>query len=160
MLKKGLLYILPAILLIGNTQAQVIGGSAEAVVQRPKPAVKVEKTVAKPLNTATIPAVEETEEEPAPVAMTPEQKAEIDIAAKKNLKMPLKRQNLRERKDFIQAMTSGEKIQKRRQALLEGKDEKEALEAEEEVKVPDVNPASNSQMEKYLYEKAGLTNDK
>lgn len=160
MLKRGLLHILPAVLLIGNVQAQVIGGSTEAVVQKPKTVVKVEKAIAAPVNTAAKQVADEPETEPAPVAMTPEQKAEIDIAAKKSLKMPLKRQNLRERKDFIQAMTSGEKIQKRRQALLEGKDEKEASEAEEEIQTPDVNPASNSQMEKYLYEKAGLTNEK
>lgn len=160
MFKKGLLYILPAILLICNAQAQVIGGSTAAVVQKANSVTKNEKKLAAPLNTATTPAVEETEEEPAPVAMTPEQKAEIDIEAKKNLRMPLKRQNLRERKDFIHAITTGEKIQKRRQALFEGKDEKEALKAEEEVKAPDINPASNSQMEKYMYEKAGLTNEK
>ena len=159
------IFCLMALLFVSNAQAQIIGGSTEAVVQKNKPVIKAEVSISDAKKTVSDKAVEiqdvvESTEEPAPTAMTPEQKAEIDIEAKKNLNFQLKRQNVRDRKDFIQVMTTNEKIQKRRAALLEGKTEEEAFKAAQEVEAPDINPASDRQMEQYRYQKAGLVDEK
>lgn len=102
--------------------------------------------------------VEEKKE--APVKMTPEQKAEIDISAMKDIKKSIKKQSARDRKDFVDALTYSEKMLKRRAALVDGKTEKEATEAEDEVKKPNLNVASDSDMEEFLYKKANLSHDK
>lgn len=97
----------------------------------------------------------DAKEEPA-VVMTPEQKAEIDSKAKKNMRISVKKQSVRERKDFIDVMTSSEKILARRQALRNGQGKAAASLAEAGVKKPDFNPAADREMEDYLFEKAGL----
>lgn len=161
-LKKSI-FFLTALLFWVNAEAQMLGNSTESVVSKDKPAVKsdtIKSNEKKPVPDKAAEISERVEPvETVPSVMTPEQKAEIDIAAKKNLKMPLKRQNLRDRKDFIQVMTTNEKIQKRRAALLEGKTEEEAVKAAQEVKIPDVNPASDREMEQYRYQKAGLIDE-
>lgn len=164
-MKKISLLLLPlAMLIYDNACAQMIDGSTSAVVQRPKPVVaqpapsQPAAVAAKKISEEDVKAVIDGLETP-PVAMTPEQKAEIDLAAKKNLKMSLKKQSVRDRKDFIDVMTSAEKVQKRRAALLQGKSENEAAQAEAEVEKPAINPAQDSEMEQYLYQKAGLVNE-
>ena len=52
---------------------------------------------------------------------------------------------------------SAEKIQKRREALLNGQTEAEAVRAEADVEKPTFNPAQDSAMEQYLFEKAKLS---
>lgn len=90
------------------------------------------------------------------VAMTAEEKAEIDAKAKKNMRSSVKKQSVRERKDFIDAMTSSEKVVARRKALLAGQGKAGAAQAEDNVKKPDINPSQDKEMENYLFEKAGL----
>lgn len=162
MKKASLLFLALAALTAAKADAQMIDGSTDAVVQRPKPIVKTEPaeaaTVQKGIREEDVKAVLDAAETP-PVAMTPEQKAEIDLAAKKNMRTSMKKQSLRDRKDFIDVMTSAEKVQKRRAALLEGKTDNEAAEAENEVKEPEIDPAQDAAMEKYLYQKAGLANE-
>ena len=162
MKKASLLFLALAALTAVKADAQMIDGSTAAVVQRPKLIVKTEPaeaaTVQKGTSEEDVRAVLESIDTP-PAAMTPEQKAEIDLAAKKNMRTSMKKQSLRDRKDFIDVMTSAEKVQKRRAALLEGKTDNEAAEAENEVKEPEINPAQDAAMEKYLYQKAGLANE-
>ena len=68
----------------------------------------------------------------------------------------IKKQSVRERKDFIDVMTSAEKVKARRQALAEGKSSSDVYLAEDAIKNPNINPAIDSEMENYLFEKAGL----
>ena len=157
-----------ALLITGNASAQIINGSTEAIVQRSKPASSSVAEVSSASSTSETSASsprlvsrEEVEaliaaEQPA-VAMTPEQKAEIDVAAKKSMRNSVKKQSVRERRDFIDVMTNAEKIQKRREALLNGQTEAEAVRAEADVEKPTFNPAQDSAMEQYLFEKAKLS---
>lgn len=86
MKKASLLFLALAALTAAKADAQMIDGSTDAVVQRPKPIVKTEPaeaaTVQKGIREEDVKAVLDAAETP-PVAMTPEQKAEIDLAAKK-----------------------------------------------------------------------------
>lgn len=91
--------------------------------------------------------------------ITPEQKSEISLAAKKNMRVVLNRQSTRDRKDFIDVMTNSEKVQARRKALFEGKSVEEAKKIEDEIKAPEVNPKNDADMEKYMHLKAGLLNE-
>ena len=164
MKKISLLWGGLALLITGNASAQIINGSTAAVVQHAKPTAVTETSAATETSAPSgsrLVSREEVEaliaaEQPA-VAMTPEQKAEIDVAAKKSMRNSVKKQSVRERRDFIDVMTNAEKIQKRREALLNGQTEAEAVRAEAEVEKPTFNPAQDSAMEQYLFEKADLS---
>ena len=94
-----------------------------------------------------------------PTEMTIEQKAEIDMVAKKDIHSKVKKQPVRERKDVIDSLVVGENILARRKALLEGKTEEDAAKVAEQIKDPEINPAVDTEMEKFLYQKAGLNNE-
>ncbi len=100
------------------------------------------------------------EKKEKPVKMTPEQKAEIDISAMKDIKKSIKKQSVRNRRDFIDSLTHSEKILMRRKALLEGKSEDEVAKDEKKVEKPDVFLSSDRDMEEFLYKKANLSYDK
>lgn len=162
-MKTAFLSCLAAIVSFGVAEAQIIGGSAAPAVQTPKlekPAEpKADASAA--LQKAKEAQIQEIiDKEKPPVAMTPEQKSAIDLPVKKNIKLSVKKQNVRERKDFIDIMTNAERVQKRRAALLEGKDDEEAQKAGEKVRKPDIDPEDTAQMEKYVYQKAGLIDEK
>ena len=166
---------------IDTVNAQIINGSTDAVVQYPIPS-NVEDTATieqdEVGNTSSTSSNAEQEnnlddeaesrlltreeiealikaEQPA-IAITPEQKVEIESDAKKNMRNSIKKQSVRERKDFIDVMTSAEKVKARRQALAEGKSSSDVYLAEDAIKNPNINPAIDSEMENYLFEKAGL----
>lgn len=139
------------LIISGEAGAQIIGGSVNTTASVETAASEDDaRLVSKEEIEALIAA------EPPAAAMTPEQKAEIDSVAKKNMRHSIKKQSVRERKDFIDAMNNVEKIKKRREALLSGQDETAAKQAEDEVEKPDFNPAQDSAMENYLLEKANL----
>ena len=166
---------------INTVNAQIINGSTDAVVQYPTSS-NVEDTATieqdEVGNTSSTSSNAEQEnnlddeaesrlltreeiealikaEQPA-IAITPEQKVEIESDAKKNMRNSIKKQSVRERKDFIDVMTSAEKVKARRQALAEGKSSSDVYLAEDAIKNPNINPAIDSEMENYLFEKAGL----
>ena len=91
--------------------------------------------------------------------ITPEQKSEISLAAKKNMRVTLDRQSTRDRRDFIDVITNSEKVQARRKALVEGKSVEEAKKLEDKIKLPEINPKNDADMEKYMHLKAGLLNE-
>lgn len=164
--------------LILNTNAQIFNGSTSAVVQHKEP--QALKNIPEPENKASedtqalsseteaddddgakllsreeIEALIKAEQPAEPI--TPEQKAEIELGAKKSMRTSIKKQSLRERKDFIDVMTSAEKIKARRQALVEGQDAESANIAENSIEKPSINPAVDKEMENYLFEKARLS---
>lgn len=167
-MRKSSLWLLCGVgmLFTGSVSAQMINGSTAAVVQHNKPTAAIEETSPAAVETkksdVRLISREEAQalieaEQPAAATMTPEQKAEIDTAAKKDIRNSLKKQSIRERKDFIDVMTNAEKIQKRRAALKEGKTETEARQIEAKVKEPNFNPEQDSAMEEYLFDKADLS---
>lgn len=148
-----------------NADAQVFNNPEKTTVKRistsaevNQPTVVSNSVATKGVSAEDVNAIIEKAKLP-PTEMTPEQKAEIDLAAQKDIRLSVKKQPIRERKDFITSLVTNEKIKQRRQALLEGKTEEDAMKISEEVEKPDINPAKNSEMEQYLYERAGLNND-
>ncbi len=95
-------------------------------------------------------------EEVPPTVMTAEQKAEIDSDARDDVHMSVRKQTVKDRKLFLGAMDSAARIQKRREVLVSGGDESAAAQAEAEVSRPKINTASDSDMEKFLFEKAQI----
>ncbi len=144
-------------LLIVEAQGQIISVSSKPVVSAASSQTDKTSTAAQTerlLNKEEIEAL--IKAEPVAAAMTPEQKAEIDTKAKKNMLSSVKRQRVRDRKDFISSMTAMEKVIARRKALSSGQSIEEAALVEEAVEYPDVNPFSDKEMQNYLFEKAGL----
>ncbi len=141
-----------AMLLSFMAEAQVLDSSSDKVSE------SIDKETVNTIVKSDISAVEE-EKKTLPVEMTPEQKAEIDISAMKDIKGSIKKQSIRDRKDFIDALVHSERMLKRRAALVDGKTEKEATAAEDEVKKTNLNVSSDSDIEKFLYEKANLINE-
>ena len=132
--------------------------NSPTIVAKTKEAVlpqKVEKEVI--VQEETRPMIERVEL--PPTEMTIEQKAEIDMVAKKDIHSKVKKQPVRERKDVIDSLVVGEKILARRKALLEGKTEEDAAKVAEQIKEPEINPAVDTEMEKFLYKRAGLYNE-
>lgn len=161
MQRKIVLSLVGVFLIISSANAQILNGSTSAVVQTASSqTTKTSISEASNSQTERLLSKEEIEAliktEPMAAAMTPEQKAEIDIKAKKNMRGSIKKQSTGERKDFIDVMTSSEKLIARRKALAEGKSSAEAAQAEDKIKSPDINPSSDKEMENYLFEKAGL----
>jgi electron transfer flavoprotein alpha subunit len=165
-MKKTTLYILAAVFLFADSaSSQLFDSKAKATTPKREVVVK-EVTVAKSgepeikKQKVTAEEVEAIINKTDPAAtMTPEQKSEIDLAAKKSMRVSLERQSTRDRRDFIDVMTNSEKVQARRKALLEGKSIEDAKKVEDEIKSPEVNPKSNTDMEKYMHTKAGLLNE-
>lgn len=155
-------FVFFVLVIASNASAQLIGDTKKNDSAHKQPVIISEQQVNATTKTISVEASEVdilTEEELPPVKMTPEQKAEIDNAAKKRLRSGMRRQGVRDRREFIDALTYVEKIQKRRAAMLEGKSDREVAEAEASVKKPDINPAIDSQMELYLHQKAGLVDE-
>lgn len=110
-------------------------------------------------NEVIAPIPDEEIVEPLPVTITPEQKAEINKKIKKNIKDVVKLQTIRNRRDFIDVMTSTEKIVSRRKALLEGKTYSVAKDLEKNIKVPNIDLKNDTDVEQYMYEKVGVTDE-
>ena len=60
------------------------------------------------------------------------------------------------RRRMVDAFTRGERVQKRRQALLEGKDRDEAVKESKKIKTPQLNVKDDMEVSKYVYKKVGL----
>ncbi len=95
-------------------------------------------------------------EEVPPTAMTAEQKAEIDSDARDDVHMSVRKQTVKDRKLFLGAMDSAARIQKRREVLAAGGNEEAATKAASEISRPQINTASDNDMEEYLFEKARI----
>ncbi len=157
-LQTGLLLSFFSLLCV-EANAQMINGSASAVVQHPKPVISEPKAPlpreAKPTEERVKAIIAEIEDEP-PSQMTPEQKNEIDTKARKDLKVGVKYQSIRERKDVVDVLNVAERNHLRRQALGDGKTPEEADKVAAEIEEPDFNPAQTDAMEKYVFEKTNL----
>ena len=161
-MNRIVLYIIAAVFLFTDSaSSQLFNNTApkNKVVVKEAPKVKdVEpETLKQKVSQEEVEAII-NKEVPA-ATITPEQKSEISLAAKKNMRVSLDRQSTRDRRDFIDVMTNSEKVQARRKALLEGKSIEDAKKVEDEIKSPEVNPKSNTDMEKYMHTKAGLLNE-
>ena len=161
-MNRIVLYIIAAVFLFTDSaSSQLFNNTApkNKVVVKEAPKVKdVEpETLKQKVSQEEVEAII-NKEVPA-ATITPEQKSEISLAAKKNMRVSLDRQSTRDRRDFIDVMTNSEKVQARRKALVEGKSIEEAKKIEDEVKAPEVNPKSDKDMEKYMHLKAGLLNE-
>ncbi len=161
-MKKALVYILVTFLFMDSAYSQVFGSKPRISGSEIKVPVKETSIVKDAVsnNKRQRISIEEVEaivnKEIPPTTMTAEQKSEIDLVAKKNIRVTLNRQSIRDRKDFIDVMTNTEKTQARRAALLTGKNVEEAKKVEDEIKTPQVDPKSDKEMEQYMHSKAGL----
>lgn len=170
-MKKLAILSIAIIFFVLDSKAQIINGSTAAVVQHSRPKA-VENIVKVKKDKGNTPSAEQESQkkqdtkvlsreeieamikaERPLVAITPEQKAQIELEAKKRMRASIKKQSVRERKDFIDIMRSAEQIRIRRQALAEGKSIENI---EDSVKETSINPANDEEMEKYLFEKARL----
>lgn len=100
------------------------------------------------------------EEPPPPTTVTPSQRAEIETNSKKRIRIGVKAQNLKYRKNLINAMTWSEKNMKIRELMKQGKSYKEAQkEVNELIKTPDIDLNKNKEIEKYIYKKGQFITD-
>ena len=172
---KKILFLIAAALFAGagTADAQLIDGSSEAVVQRYKPeekAVEGSQPAADEVapegepedEVATeeeIQALLKIKDQPSPT-IEPSRKVYLKSEGKKDVKETIKAQKEeKDRNRMVDAVTRVERVQKRRQALLEGKNRNEALQEAEEIKRPKVNVKNDMALSEYFYEKVGL-NDK
>ena len=156
----------------GYAEAQLIDGSSETVVQHPKEA---EVQVAEPdpsiQKAEEAKAKEEAEKEaeiqyllkitdqPSPT-IEPERKVYLKNEGKRDIKDSVKEQkDDKIRRRMIDALTRGERVQKRRQALLEGKDRGEALKEAKKIKSPRLNIKDDMEVSEYVYKKVGLDDE-
>ena len=104
----------------------------------------------------------EEETPPPPTTITPEEIVALETDSKKSIRRGLKKQDRKDRENFIGVMNWQEKTMKVRELMLEGKSYKEAVKiAEEEVEIPLINVKKDEDMEKYIYEKGKfITNEK
>ena len=104
----------------------------------------------------------EEETPPPPTTITPEEIVAFETDSKKSIRRGLKKQDRKDRENFIGVMNWQEKTMKVRELMLEGKSYKEAVKiAEEEVEIPLINVKKDEDMEKYIYEKGKfITNEK
>lgn len=159
---KKILLILTAFFLTSfSVQAQHIDDSSNTIASSLKRIVPAEKTVSsnssvqmqQPSETADI--KEEPEEIP-PTTITPEQKAEINIHAKRQTRGTVRVQSPRQRRSFIDVLQMLDRKAARQQAISEGKSDRDVEKAGEEIEKPKVNPLNDSSMEKYLYEQVDV----
>ena len=119
-----------------------------------------ENTSADEVQAADVENVEDVP--PPPTTITPAEIAELEIASKKVIRLNVKKQNKKEREQFINAMTWGEKNLKMRELMKNGMSYNEAKkEVEKLVKAPQIDVKKDSEVEGYIYEKGNfLTNGK
>ena len=98
---------------------------------------------------------------PPPTTITPTEIAEYETDSKKLIRLNVKRQDKKERENFLRTMTWTEKNLKIRELMKNGKSYKDAKkEVENLVKVPQINVKEDSEVEKYIYDKGKfMTND-
>ncbi|MDD7312787.1 MAG: hypothetical protein PUH03_00310 [bacterium] len=166
-----LITLLGAIVAV-HAKAQLIDGSSEAVVQRPKeievqrkepdPAVQeAEEAKAREEaeKEAEIRYLLKTTDQPSPT-IEPARKVYLKNEGKRDIKDSVKDQkDDKIRRRMVDAFTRGERVQKRRQALLEGKDRDEAVKESKKIKTPQLNVKDDMEVSKYVYKKVGLDDE-
>ncbi len=168
-MKVRILYVLTILMVLSLTaQAQMFSrgntSSVSAKVATPKEAVSSksaqdtaafkQEALARQQINAEIDAM--LAEEAPPTTMTIEQKAEIDSDARDDVHMSVRKQTVKDRKLILGAMDSAARIQKKREALSSGESNETAAKVAAEIESPKVNTKSDNDMEKYLFEKAGI----
>lgn len=102
------------------------------------------------------------EEAPMPTVVTATEIIELETESKKSIKRKIKKQNTKERENFIDTINWGERTLKIRELMRKGKSYKEAVSiADEEFKTSDVNVKKDEDMERYIYKKGNfISNEK
>ena len=159
-MRKILFFIALCLVVVPSSWAQQLEGSVETS-QGQKFFVQATGEDSAPEgtqdSTKTGDEQEQTEEENVlPTTITPEQKAEINIQAKKQTRGIIRTQKPRDRRSFLDALQMLDKKAARQQAMAEGKTDKEVEEAGATVKEPDVDPLNDKAMEEYMFEKVDV----
>ena len=123
------------LLLAGGAAAQVVDDSSNLMMQKNKRVVSkqtdepVVLTAKEPEISAKdkeVEAIIKSVEEKQPAEITPAQKSEITLKAKRSIRNNLRAQSVRQRRDFLTTLNVLDKKHKRQQALRDGKTEEEA----------------------------------
>lgn len=103
----------------------------------------------------------EDEVPPPPVAVTPEEIAELEIESKKSIRRSIKNKDDKDRQQLLGVMNWAEKNMKMQELIAKGMSYKEAKKiVEKTVKLPKMNIKKDKDIEKYIYKKGGfITNE-
>ena len=155
---KKTLIILTSVLLAAATsaEAQLLNASeAKKVAIEPN---KVETPAAQPEITTTVTPVTQQAEEPQgiPVRVSEEEKVEIDNQLRESLRDVNKNDELTERVKFLESNNYADEVLLRRKMLKHGIDYKVAKTVAKEESKSKVNPKSDKDMNRYVFERADV----
>ncbi len=159
-MKKYIYAFLPVFILTSalSAEAQMLFGR-----QPITPSAKVENTpenIPEPQTTETKTLPEETmpqaEVKGIQVELTEEQKEEADENLRNNLRNTTKRDELKTRVEFLEANDYHDEIMLRRKLMKNGEKFRLSSRAAKAQPKANVNPKSDSQMDEYILERAGV----